>query len=194
MCSGSGCWIQYHGLLHREREVAWLIDQLFPPAAPIEFVDCNPVIMRVVGGHLQDVLTPTCTPGGTSWKAKNPTQVGSGKLLIRYELDAEKASDRGKHFGIRSMKFFGSLRCVGWNDSFCGDQCPLSEWTQERLEMHSNLAGNAFSVFLWYPWILAMISTYRKFAADPCSASLEHAAEDSPLLSPTSTCDDSASE
>ena len=87
-----------------------------------------------------------------------PTLVGSGRLVVRRTKRSEGIRE------VRLVEPFELMRMIGW----CGD-CwqPLSNKFLasgiEALELVSNLAGNAYSLFHVGPVQLASLATLGKF-------------------------------
>ena len=166
--SDTGSHIEYNPFLPREREVAYALDRFFPPMADIEFVDVNPVIGRILSGHLDEDMK--VKPNTTPWRPTSPTQVGSGKLVCRYTLTGRDAHAWApKRYGIRVLEPWESMRMIGWSDCFWSHPRDKT-WSLEDMELLHNIAGNAFCIFHLVPWLCAMFATWGKFRRDAAEA------------------------
>ena len=156
-------------LLPREREAIFFIDQLWPAAfdSQVEFLDINPTLTRVAGSCLEGRLGPR-KEGLSPWKANAPTQVGSGKMVVRHEIPAEEQAQYGDfqtHL-IRVIEAFEAMRMVGWSDQFWHPDTPrLFSGRDEpaHLERICNIAGNSYSVYHLIPWTLTKWSLVGTF-------------------------------
>ena len=139
--------IEFAGMFPRECEMTCIVDKLFPPQACVEFMGVNPTIVRLLQSFLDEDNEPELDV--TPWRAKSPTQVGSGKLICRWKLDPKEAAQHSPlEYGIRVLEPYEQLRLIGWADSFdCHPQDTV--WTIELLELLVNLAGNAFCICHW---------------------------------------------
>lgn len=146
------------GLLPREAEQALLLHLIFPPRAPecVEYVDINPSGSRVLHPHLSDEWQPKA--GHTAWRAKLPTLTGSLKLVIRH-------TSKGKST-IRLAEAFEVMRLMGWADQYWRGT-PTYASGDELLDLVEGLAGNAYSVWNFVPWYIALLATFGRFFESP---------------------------
>lgn len=148
--------INRSGLFPREQEAAYILHKFFPPPQTdaLQFVDINPVVGRLLNSHMDDSDHPK--PGNGPWRATLPTLTGSLKLLIR-ETKAGVST-------VRTIDGLESMRLIGWCDS-CWDPQHASNITEggvEGLQLIENLAGNAFSIFHYGPWVCALLAALGK--------------------------------
>ena len=163
----SPSFIEHNGLYPREQELVYVLDVLFPhPNGDCEFVDVNPVIGRVLSPFLEDGLGPVKEGTSSPWRAKSPTQVGSGTLVMRYRLRGEDALKHApRQFGIRAVEGYEHMRMSGWDDSFWNCEANISNpMVAEDVFRMMNMAGNSYSIFHWVPWTLCLVSTFGQFA------------------------------
>ena len=141
--------LRRHGLLPREREVAVICHYLFESESVVEFMDANLSAPRLIERHLSDD-GPTSSP----WKPSPPTLVGSGKMVLRW-------SPRGKVPVLRTLECFELARMIGWPDQ-CWKAITPDDRSHAWLENVANMCGNAYSLFHFGPWNIALLATYGK--------------------------------
>ena len=175
--------IHFAGLRDRECEVAVMIDIFWPPdkvpggRKPIETMDVNAATSRVFKQHLHDdtkvVKTPkehVQTSAWGPWRQGLCTQIGSGKILIRY-------FDQGA-FHIRLVEPLEAMRLIGWSDEFW--EVPDVRKGAEDLDLLHNLAGHAFCFAHYLPVLCATISTFGRFGVEDSSGTDDGAAGAAP--------------
>ena len=168
----------FDGLLPREREVLYFIDRLFPPRAEVEFCDVNPTLKWICGSCLEGGIGPRID-GKSPWEPSSPTQVGSGKLVVRHTLQDEDI-ELGRRFSpvARVLKIPEVMRCIGWSDQYWATD--NRAWMSlEEMEMWMNIAGNSYSIWHFIPWYCALLATFGKFVGEsPDSGAVAARVED----------------
>jgi hypothetical protein len=154
-CKGISC----DGMLPREREAAAFCHIVWPPNTPVDlaFLDVNQSLGRLIGSCLDD--QSLAKPDSTPWRPRPPTLVGSGKVLARIP---DKVGS-GCH--LRVLEGFEYMRLIGWADD-CWQTPPAdldSRNSCDHAELLANMAGNAFTMFHYGPFQLALISTFGRF-------------------------------
>lgn len=147
--------IRFHGFYPREAEAVVLLHCLFEPRSKCEFIDVNPSLTRVV-----DTLIDSDSDEikGTPWRSTPPTLVGSGRLVMRHVRDGKLPPL------IRIVESFELARMIGWADNLWSSKpTSSSEQTADGLALISNMVGNAFSLFQFGPFQMAILSTYGKY-------------------------------
>ena len=88
------------------------------------------------------------------------------------------------------MESFESMRLIGWDDDLwrVDRMKPIDQVTHEDVDLLDNMAGNAFSLWHYRPWVIATLATLGKFAQ--AEDSMEAAAKDE-LMSVRSSDSDS---
>ena len=151
------------GMLPREAEVAYLCHVLFPPTAEEKyaFVNINPAIVRIIQPHLDENTGRPKIDGKGPWRFAPPTLTGSLQLLMRY------MNDDGNHV-VRLVEPFEYMRMIGWSDDEWNlEKMPAADKvTEDDMELIPNLAGNAFRLWQYGPWLCALLSTYGFFGRD----------------------------
>ena len=156
--------IDFSNMLPRETELSCLIDKLFKPMSDLEFADIN-MCYKWTMAPCEDE-NGDLKPGATPWKSQAPCQVGSGKLICRYRLDGDESVEHHPYeFAVRVLEPFEQLRMIGWADEFYCHPAHVI-WSLEDLELLVNLAGNAFTVFHWFPVYCSTLATWGKFLQD----------------------------
>lgn len=161
---------QFHGMFQRELEATVFLHSVWPmPAASLaEFIDINMNLPRIIKSYWdQEAGQPK--PGSSPWRSQLPTLTGSCNIVARLRI--------GDTVVIRLLECFEVMRLIGWDDA---------QWQAERMqlpaerpdsfpELISNMAGNAYSVYHFGPWVLALFAVYGKFwsPAVPSSSSSE---------------------
>jgi hypothetical protein len=178
--------ISFAGMLPRECEAAVFCHIVWPPTTPavLAFFDVNQTLSRLTQSCLNDDLGKK--PDSTPWKPRPPTLVGSGKVLARIP----DLNGFGCH--LRVLEGFEYMRLIGWADD-CWRMPPAgldSRNSCEYAELLSNLAGNAFTMFHYGPFQLAMLSTYGRFH----SSLLPKACKSGSSESNGTSCDESSSD
>ena len=164
------------GLLPREVDATLFVDQMFAPKGDLEWLDINLCLTRLLGSSVDESGRVKADAAGP-WRLKAPTQVGSGKVLIRYPLAnlPEACEHPGKSHFIRVLEPYEAFRLMGWSDHFWSlshadplfddngedvSNCP----TVERAEHLHKLAGNAYSIYHFVPWLCSLLSAFGRFA------------------------------
>ena len=135
--------INYHGMHHRQCELAFFYHQAFPMPdhEDFQFVDLLPSITRTLRWNSETASHKN------PWSKAGlmPTMTGSSLTLVRYR----SRSIDGPPVLLRAMTGVEQMRCIGFDISdYAGDLLP-------RDRLLANLAGNAFSGFAIAPWIMA---------------------------------------
>ena len=164
--------VEIGGMFPREVEATVFLHLVFPfdESNTFEFIDINQTLPRHVKRHLDEDTSRPKEPATTPWRPRPPTLVGSGKLLVRYKNPEQVLT-------VRLVECFETMRMVGWDDSMWKiGRCVSQDETYP--ELISNMAGNAYSLFHFGPWMLASIATFGRFW-DPELASGTRVAGDS---------------
>ena len=160
--------IAFFGLRQRECELVCFADKLWPPrrgpgSPDIESFDCNPQTLRVLKGHIDEEtmkLIPVeerqQTSGYGPWKRVLVTQIGSGKIIVRYKTATGHI--------IRLIEAFESMRLIGW-DTESWSQAPECK-SEKDLDAIVNLVGNAFYFAHFLPVFLSVLSTFGRYSTD----------------------------
>ena len=150
------------GLFAREIEACWLAHSLFPPSAHdgLEFIDINPQTTRLMQPFLKEDMTvkenAKGPEGRSPWREKLPTIVGSTRLVIRVTRMGAST--------VRLAESFEMMRLIGWDDKqWARPNASGMAMGVEGLDLISNMAGNAFSMWHFGPWQCALLSTYGQF-------------------------------
>ena len=150
------------GLFAREIEACWFAHSLFPPRAHdgLEFIDINPQTTRLMQPFLTEDMTVKESaqgPEGRSpWREKLPTLAGSTRLVIRVTRMGAST--------IRLAESFEMMRLIGWDDKqWARPNASGMAMGVQGLDIISNMAGNAFSLWHFGPWQCALLSTYGQF-------------------------------
>ena len=160
--------LQFNGLLMREREAVVYFDSVFPakPAttSPIlEFIDVNPSIGRIMKSYVDWDLSlkdPTSSP----WHTRPTTIVGSANMVVRISFPGNPVAT------VRLLECFEYMRMIGWGDDEWAipelSKPPGGERSCDYLELVANMVGNAYSVYHYGPWNMAMLSTFGTYHKD----------------------------
>ncbi len=80
---------------------------------------------------------------------------GNGRIIVRYRQEIG--------IKIRLLEAFECMRLIGWDDT-CWLCPPSSNPTDETLELLEDMAGNAYTIWHYVPWMLALLATFGKFS------------------------------
>lgn len=178
----------FDGLRERECEVLCFVDKWWPPrtdanAPTLESFDINPGTMRVLKQHIDEwtlQVKPAETRSQTTswgpWRRDLCTQIGSGKIVVRFQTDTGHAA--------RLVEAYESMRLIGWSDeSWEADGLLGYDQKLERMDLIVNMVGNAFCWAHWVPVFCATMSTFGKFGTflsrgDSCVPTLNDADDD----------------
>ena len=165
--------ISLAGLLPRECEVAWMANRFWKPTSSdgVEFFDINPQTNWVFKSYmtLDMVLTEELLedfPRGP-WRTSPPTMAGSTKIFMRYSTS--------NGFQCRCWEGVEYFRALGWHDDAW--RLPTADALNcvTGSELLANLAGNAFSLYHYGPFVISTLATFGRFSPDPSQAlSQEH--------------------
>ena len=166
--------VDFSGLLPREVEAVFFVHAVFPPPKTdsVQFLDINPVLGRVLASHLDDT-TSQPKVGSSPWRDRAPTLTGSLKLVVRFVMEGVVK--------VRAAEAFEYMRLCGWDDSCWNVEAmtALEEVSVDRVELLENMAGNAFSLWHYGPWMSALLITLGRFGklngaeSESCPASSE---------------------
>lgn len=161
-------YIDFSGCTPRQCEILIYIDHGCVPQHDQEFCDVNPAFNRVMNGCLDLALQPRSDHKGP-WKQSSPTQVGSGRMVIRHVVSAGESDLHNGHTHIvRLLEVPEVMRCIGWDDEYWHkDTRGLASGTLEDLDNWCNIAGNSYSIWHYLPWWAALLATYGKFVNEP---------------------------
>ncbi|CAK0874683.1 unnamed protein product, partial [Prorocentrum cordatum] len=161
--------IHRSGMLPREFELAVMSHVLFPMAigTQMEFFDVNQSTQRTIKRHLdEDTYRPKSVTGDavapSPWSSRPPTLVGSMTMIVRYR------SSGVVH--VRAVEPIELFTMIGWDATMWKRR---NDQTKDfsYLDMISNMAGNAYSLFHLGPWAIASLSTFGRFyEPSPCAA------------------------
>ena len=175
---GTPSLIVVDGLRDREIEAACMADLFWPPrnsgiGSAVETVDINPDTKRIFKSHLHEdscVKTPEehqQTSAWGPWRQGLCTQIGSGKVLVRYKLPSPVPRPHGGEpyfHGIRLIEPLEAMRLIGWSDDCWVDSSRPK--TLDDLDLYHNLAGNAFCFAHYIPVFCSLLSTFGRFSVD----------------------------
>ena len=166
------------GLARREADAAYFLHKAFPRQHEMEFLNINPDILMILNGCLEwsavEGGQPTFAIKKSPWKKKPGTLIGSCKLLCRYVAEGKEV--------VRAWEAFEYMAAIGWHpeswqkEGMTPKMVPLE--TQDVVETVSCLAGNAFCLYHFVPFELALLATYGKFAWDVAKEDEEVIEED----------------
>ena len=161
----------FDGLRQREAEVLCFVDKWWPPridanAPTLESFDINPGTMRLLKQHIDEwslEVKPAETRAQVTswgpWRRDLVTQIGSGKIVVRYQTDTGHA--------VRLIEAYESMRLIGWSDESWRADDVLGGYDEklERMDLIVNMVGNAFCFAHWVPVFCATMSTFGKFGS-----------------------------
>ena len=159
--------IEVGGLLPREVDAAYLLHSIFAYVglgniAGVEYIDINPTLTRIVRGYVDVDTQKPHNVDRSPWRDRPPTLTGSLALLLRY-----KDPGSGKVV-VRAAEAWEYMRLQGWEDNcWKVDAMPAGDTVKEEdLELIANMAGNAYSVYHYGPWLCALLATWGQFAKE----------------------------
>ena len=157
--------LRREGLLPREREVTVLCHYLFKAVHVVEFLDSNSSAPRIVERNLSD-----SGERSSPWKPSPPTLVGSSKMVMRWTRPDKPPV-------LRTLECFELTRMIGWPDD-CWRTIGPDDRSHDFVELVSNMCGNAYTMFHFGPWNIALLATYGmslhigESTADPANSEL----------------------
>jgi hypothetical protein len=162
--------IKPDGLFRRELELVMILDYMFVPSEgrDVEFLDVNPKVERLLQGCFEEDNGEEGDGVGdfdliikkSPWQADPPTVVGSAKLVVREVLPGGVK--------IRALEAVEYMALQGWDRSEWAvkasfDTRRMNLGSQEYVELVANLAGNAWSIWHYVPFKLALCATIGRF-------------------------------
>lgn len=158
------------GLLPREVEATVFLHRVFkmPSECQSQFLDVNPTLSRVAKRFLDDetgrpkeLVEESDEQPSSPWRPTPPTLVGSMAMIVRY-----RCAENGI-ITVRLLEGFELFRMIGWDDSMWRNVTPPTEKGSDYIELLSNMAGNAYTMYHFGPWALASLATFGRFWKNP---------------------------
>ena len=163
-------YLDFSGLLPREREAALLLDSFWQqaPGDHMEFLDINMKLPWLINPHLMKDGDGAIDPESSPWKSIPPTFTGSGKIMMR--------ARKGALAVLRLLHPLEELHMQGWcadtwnhsrTDIAASFPGGLERRSMAKLELLSNMAGNMFTAWHMGPFICALLATIGRFGTHP---------------------------
>ena len=162
--------ICFAGMFPRQCECAILLATIWPMPEHVNYecLDINPSFKHMFGNvvdfeMLESTNDAKAAVKGNPWSPNGFTLTGSTKLCIRTRSPSGDICVRL----AEGMEYF---RLIGWCDALWAHNT-LTADVYEFNDLLANMAGNAWCVFHYAPFVMASMSTFGKFL--PVTVDLE---------------------